>query len=170
MNTEELWKQYLPLARSIASKFTFPPQWQEDAQAEAESALWRACITYDSSRGASFPTYARTVVWKHVRDFSRYMFRSKRTPCNTVPLEWKEFYIHSRHDSVESIISAMEIIRSLREVDCSVCLHCIYGYKYREIAEMLDMKFTSVGGRIRGNKKKLRKILIEKGIMGGDVT
>lgn len=165
-----LWMQYLPLARSIAAKFTFPPQWQEDAQAEAECALWRACITYDSSRGASFPTYARTVVWKHVRDFSRYMFSAKRSPRNTIPLEWGEPCIHSKHDSIDSIVAAREIMRSLQDVDCSVYLHCICGYKYREIAEILDMKFASVGGRIRENKKKLWRILVKKGILEGDTA
>lgn len=162
---KELWKQYLPLARSIASGFTFPPQWQEDAQAEAELALWRACTTYESSNGASFPTYARTVVWKHVRDFSRYIFNSKRTPNNTLPLEW---YVHIKYDDIDSVINAREIMLSLSEVDHVLYLCTVYGYKHREIAEMFGVSRPVVSKRVSRSRKDLRRILIEKGILEGE--
>lgn len=164
MNTEDLWEQYLPLARSVASGFTFPPQWQEDAQAEAESALWRACTTYDSSKSASFPTYARTVVWKHVRDFSRYIFNPKRTPNDTLPLEW---YVHIKYDDIDSTIDAREIMLSLSEVDRVLYLCCICGYKHRELAEMFGVSRPVISRRISKSRKELRRILIEKGILKG---
>lgn len=159
-NLEELWEQYLPLAHSVALKFSFPPQWEEDAHAEAEIALWRACTTYNGK--ASFSTYAHTVIWKQVRDFSRYIYNSKRTPNNTLPLEW---YVHIKYDNIDSTINAKEIMASLSKVDSVLYLCSIHGYKHREIAEKFGVSRSVISKRIAKSREKLRKILMRKGIL-----
>jgi RNA polymerase sigma-B factor len=68
----ELIERHLPLARSLARRYRYTPEPQEDLEQVASLALVKAVERFDPARGASFAPYAvATIVGelkRHMRD------------------------------------------------------------------------------------------------------
>ncbi|OPX27282.1 MAG: hypothetical protein B1H05_00925 [Candidatus Cloacimonas sp. 4484_140] len=65
---EKIIKEYLPLVKSIASKYSNSSVPFEDLVQEGTIGLWKAWQRYDESRGAKFSTYASYWIKKRILD------------------------------------------------------------------------------------------------------
>jgi len=79
---KDLWEQNIPLAHSVAGRFTnlFPPQYRDEIYAEARVALWEACKGYDSEKGTKFSTYATPIIKNKLRNIKDGSTGKKDTP------------------------------------------------------------------------------------------
>lgn len=73
-----LWTKHRPLARMLARDWDIPGMDRDDVQQEALIALWLAARSYDKTKGANFPTWARRVIGCHLGCLLRTATREKR--------------------------------------------------------------------------------------------
>lgn len=68
----ELIERHLPLARSLARRYRYTPEPQDDLEQVASLALVKAVDGFDPARGSSFAAYAVTTIMgelkRHMRD------------------------------------------------------------------------------------------------------
>ena len=109
MNTK-LVEQYMPLAESMACRRGRSlPYWVtfDDIKSAAYCALVEAASRYESERGASFPTYARTRISGGITDcFRRYKPKQPMRPelhleGFSSPIETEDFFEFACSDLCE---------------------------------------------------------------------
>jgi len=66
MNKDNIVREYLPLVRSIASKYNKLGIPQEDLEQEGMIGLLKASDKYDENKGAKFSTYATFWIRKYI--------------------------------------------------------------------------------------------------------
>ena len=66
MNKEKVVKEYLPLVRSIATKYNKLGIPHEDLEQEGMIGLLEAADKYEENKGAKFSTYATYWIRKHI--------------------------------------------------------------------------------------------------------
>jgi RNA polymerase sigma factor (sigma-70 family) len=78
MSVPALWTKHRPIALAIASEWRIPHLDPDDVRQEALIALWEAARCHDKAKGP-FPTFARLVVKRRMRDLLQAATRQKRT-------------------------------------------------------------------------------------------
>lgn len=70
---ERRFHENFKLAPYFARKWcmSFPSYYREDVYSEAWLGLWKACLTFDETKGAKFATYAGSVITRQLAMFYR---------------------------------------------------------------------------------------------------
>lgn len=78
MTAAQRWTKHRPIALAIAREWRIPGMDLDDVRQEALVALWEAGKAYDQTKGA-FPSFARLVIKRRMRDRLQAATRMKRT-------------------------------------------------------------------------------------------
>jgi RNA polymerase sigma factor (sigma-70 family) len=165
---KDLWEQNIPLAHSVAGRFTnlFPPQYRDEIYAEARVALWEACKGYDSEKGTKFSTYATPIIKNKLRNIKKWFYRQKRHPTGGVTSLQREVFEDISildtvpyHQDFDGYIVVKEILRIADEVDPALRWRYVEGLPPQEIADRLGVTKKYVSGRLRRSRKKLKERL-----------
>jgi len=154
MDEESLASSFLPLARSMASKYHLD---REEAESEAIVALVNAAKSYDPARG-SFVAYARVCISNSLN--ALYNDTIKR--AGVIPLSrfeerrnWEE-ELHSKMppqtdmtELVESMMAMKQFIQSLSPEGKLLLKLKAKGKTQRQIADSMGVSQTTVSRMMR---------------------
>ncbi len=148
-----------------------------DLTQEAMFRFYRAALSYDEGKNASFKTYAAVCVRNHLTDVMRKNLGAANTFNRVVtPLEYEDgeeerphvsdgYYPdpltnYLREESDRAISAETEKLLSPRQL--KVLSMYIDGYSYAEIAERLGINAKAVDNALAAARNKLRKRLFKK--------
>lgn len=164
---EALIREYKPIVEQVANKYTNSPMERDDIVQEGLIGLLAATKTYDSSRGASFKTYAKICIDNAIQSALRKYYRLKDIPVqNVVEYHEEELSPLNTSSSAEDIFIAHERIsmltkalqQNLSDFENEVLRLHIVGCSYNEIAERLCKSPKAVDNALQRVRKKLSNI------------
>ena len=138
----------------------------DDLYQEGMLGLLSAVYTFDESKGASFFTYATTLITRKMLSALRSANKKSNLPLdsyvaiedrsdirsyNPTPEEMLMF-----NEEIDSIISFVE--NNLSKTEKKVFKLNLLGLSYNEIAEILDCSEKSVDNALQRIRKKIRSI------------
>lgn len=156
--------QMMPTIRSIASRAVRPGLEFDDAVQEGIIGLFNACKSYDSTKDASFSTYATTCIHNAVADAARMAARKKHTPLNTF-VELTEAQEAPACDTPEARLLASEryestmesIAERLSRMERQVLSLYLDGNAYSTIAARLQTTEKAVDNAMQRARAKLKQ-------------
>ena len=162
-----LTERYIPLSKSLASKFSNAAAEKDDLAQEGMLGFLAATYSYNEGSGASFSTFAGHCIKNRILSALRKSASKKRIPPElTVPLEERQEFLPSGISPEESLISREEserisalIENELTEKERTVFLLFLQGMRYEQIAEACSTTAKSVDGTLQRVRKKLREKL-----------
>lgn len=80
MTPEQRFNDNIKLVHYCMRKLSYPALYQDDVRQEGMLALWRACQSFDESRGFAFATYAVPWILGSIRKFIRNSCSTIRIP------------------------------------------------------------------------------------------
>jgi RNA polymerase sigma factor (sigma-70 family) len=144
-----------------------PPELREELTGEARVGLWRACVSFDPSKGLKFSTFAYACIQRQCMRYLRKMIAQKRTTLLSnvsldsivydnggSELELNDFI--GREPDFANQVFAKEVKKEIME-DKVLRLRFIEGLKQEEIGEILGLSQTQVSRRIKSKREKLRE-------------
>ncbi len=164
---EALIKVHMPIVEQVAAKYVNSPMEREDIVQEGMIGLLAAIKTYDSSKGASFKTYAKICIDNAIQSALRKYYRLKDIPVqNVVEYQEEELSPLNTSSSAEDIFIAHERIsmltkalqQNLSDFENEVLRLHIVGCSYNEIAERLCKSPKAVDNALQRVRKKLSNI------------
>lgn len=164
---EMVIKNYRQAVEVIASRYNNSPMEREDLIQEGMIGLLAAIKSFDSSRGASFKTYASTCIDNSIQTALRKFRRQKDIPVqNVVEYSEEEIPVSSSYNSAEDTFIAQESVSLLTKVlrenlsdfENEVLRLHIVGCSYNEIAERLCKTPKAIDNALQRVRKKLSDI------------
>lgn len=175
---EAKWTEY---TKQLAIRnFHSAPDWYfEDALLCAYEGLAKAIIGYDSSRGASFKTFLNMRVQCEISNALRYKYNEKRDGRRCFPLSYyeqvKENTGDDKHEleewfsecpdyshSIHSVRTWNKVKENITAKEMEVLQLTVEGYSQTQIAEILDIKKSTVSMRLARMREKLRRYYPEE--------
>ncbi len=165
-----LMEKYKPFVRAICRARFLIGGDEEDLIQEGMIGLYKAVRDYDSSKAASFKTFAGVCIQRQVLKAIEASQREKNRPLNdSVSLtdeEWDE-QIHSERISPESIVLDQEaesetrkrIFHSLSPLEQKVLQLYLKGMNYRDIALELKKEPKAIDNALQRIRRKVRQAL-----------
>jgi RNA polymerase sigma-70 factor (ECF subfamily) len=155
----KLYELYSPLMFSVCRRYLWS---REDAEEALVSGFFRVFSQIDFFSGTgSFEGWIRRIMVNE-----SLMLLRKRQPLH-FPGDEVEFHDHPDSFSIESEISAREILEILDELPPGYRtifnLYVLEGLKHHEIAELLGISINTSKSQLVLAKEKLRKILKTRG-------
>lgn len=166
-NLEQLISQNKALVERVASRYKTSPMEMEDIIQEGMIGLLAAAKSYDSEKGASFATYAKTCIDNSIQSALKKFSRKKDIPQSSVVQYCEdETPSDSGFDSAEDIYIAQESVSLLTKVfrenlsdfENEVLRLHIIGCSYNEIASRLSKTPKAIDNALQRVRKKLNKI------------
>lgn len=167
LQTEALIIRYRSTVESVAAKYTNSPLETEDIIQEGMIGLLAAIKTFDSSKGASFKTYAITCINNSVQTALRKFYRKKDIPAQNF-VEYTEEGLPEQNGVIsaedyyiagESVSVLVKTLKdNLSEYENEVLRLHIVGCSYSEIARRLSKTPKSVDNALQRIKKKLSAV------------
>ncbi len=158
-----LMAAFTPNIKASAAKCVSPGLEYEDIAQECMIALFRAIISYDSEKGATFSTYACACIENAAVSALRSANRKKHMALNTaVPLTDTDESVNeqSAEDVVfksESYSTAIKHINNkLSQLEKNVLFAFLDGASYSVIASRLNITEKSVDNALQRIRAKLR--------------
>lgn len=164
---ETVIKNYRQAVEVIASRYNNSPMEREDLIQEGMIGLLAAVKSFDSSRGASFKTYANTCIDNSIQTALRKFRRQKDIPVqNVVEYSEEEIPVSSSYSSAEDTFIAQESVSLLTKVlrenlsdfENEVLRLHIVGCSYNEIADRLCKTPKAIDNALQRVRKKLSDI------------
>ncbi len=161
---EEIIKSSRNLVEVIASKYANAPVESEDLVQEGMIGLFHAVESYDSTKGASFKTYANKCIDNAIQDAIKKNTRQKDVPPqNVVEYLDEELPMMNSEVSAEEIYMQKErlqqvhraIEEKLSPLEKKVFSLYIAGFSYSEIAARIGKDEKAVDNAVQRIKKKL---------------
>lgn len=159
----EIFKRYIRLIFSIASKYSAESFEKSDFVQEGLIGLLSACRTFDENAGASFKNYASLCVERRFISIIKKASQRKDTAQNgAVSIYDLELTADSTTDP-EEIVLSKEFIQSsykkfqekLSKLEYEVFSRYMSGAKYAEIAQKLGITEKAVDNALQRIKKKI---------------
>lgn len=159
----EIFRRYIRLIFSIASKYSAESFEKSDFVQEGLIGLLSACRTYDEKAGASFKNYASLCVERRFISIIKKTAQRKDTAQNgAVSIYDLELTADSTTDP-EEIVLSKEFIHSsykrfrekLSKLEYEVFLQYMGGAKYTEISKKLGISEKAVDNALQRIKKKI---------------
>lgn len=128
----------------------------EDVLQDTYIQIWKAAGTYRPE--------GKPLAWIFTitRNLSLMDFRQQSRMITVTPEEWQLLFADQPKMSVEDRLVLSALLGILTDEDRQiVMLHVLTGLKHREIAEILNMKISTVLSRYNRALKKLRNALKE---------
>lgn len=164
---ESAIKQNRAMVEKIAFKYKNSPMEREDIIQEGMIGLLAAVKSYDSTKGASFKTYASTCIDNSIQTALKKFNRKKDIPSHIfVELSDEEIPLTNSLDSAEDIYIAHESVSLLTKVlrenlsdfENEVLRLHIVGCSYNEIASRLSKTPKAIDNALQRVRKKLSGI------------
>lgn len=150
----------MPAIRGMASRAVCPGLDFDDAVQEGLIGLFHAMETYESSRGASFGTYAGVCMQNAIVSAARAAGRQKHSPLNTsVPLSEQESTPGPEEIAIahEGYANALRNIETrLSTMEKRVLGMYIAGESYSSIARYLSITEKAVDNALQRARAKLK--------------
>lgn len=159
----EIFKRYIRLIFSIASKYSAESFEKSDFVQEGLIGLLSACRTFDENAGASFKNYASLCVERRFISIIKKAAQRKDSAQNgVVSIYDLELTADSTTDP-EEIVLSKEFIQSsykkfrekLSKLEFEVFSQYMSGAKYSEIARNLGITEKAVDNALQRIKKKI---------------
>ncbi len=159
-------KSLMPCVEVQASKFSdFGALTRNDLIQEGLLGGVRAVFSFDSTKDASFKTYAEVCIANSIATAVRNHSRKKHRPLNSyVSIDEVELSGDNPHDpeSIVFMAEEMEQIKAcieneLTELEYGVLMRHIAGDSYSEIAESLSVSIKSVDNALSRARKKIKE-------------
>lgn len=164
---ESAIRQNRAMVEQIAFRYKDSPMEREDIIQEGMIGLLAAVKSYDSSRGASFKTYAATCIDNSIQSALKKFSRKKDIPSHSF-VEYSEegIPLENGFDSAEDIYIAQESVSLLTKVlrenlsdfENEVLRLHIVGCSYNEIASRLSKTPKAIDNALQRVRKKLSGI------------
>ena len=160
---DEIFKRYIRLIFSLASKYTAESFEKSDFVQEGLIGLLSACRTYNENAGASFKNYASLCIERRFISIIKKASQRKDTALSgAVSIYDLELTADSTTDP-EEIVLSKEFVQStykkfreqLSRLEYEVFLQYIGGAKYSEIAKNLGISEKAVDNALQRIKKKI---------------
>ena len=173
---EKLFTDFRPMVYKIVGKFDVSGDYRldrEDLLQEAYIALYKAALEYVDNRGAQFPTFAYTVMYRAVLKSAKRYCRIYASECKSIDGDtftesWEGFATPRYYDSpvrkfeydemvgrVKTFLNDLSLeestILSLRQQDMS----------YRQISEQLGVSVKHVDYVLQKIKKRVQKDVVD---------
>lgn len=166
---EMLIKNYKQLVDMVANRYNDSPMEREDLIQEGLIGLLAAIKSYDSTKGASFKTYAVICISNAMQSALRKYRRLKDIPVQNV-VEYQESEIPADifFDSAEDIVIAQESVslltkvlqQNLSDFENEVLRLHIDGCSYNEIAKRLCKTPKAIDNALQRVRRKLSNITL----------
>lgn len=173
---EELVGRYAKLVRSCVRPYFIARAESEDLFQEGMLGLWKAVLSFDSTRGAPFAAYARLCIERQIISAVRAASAHKHEPLNSsLPLEKPLFtgdgtpqpQAPTLSDPEELVIGMEEQAERLRRLQAllsafekQVLSLYLGGFSYEEIAQKTNRPRKSVDNAIQRIRRKSVQIHI----------
>jgi len=163
---EQYYRDNLPALRNFARRLTNGNTEAEDLVQETAMKAYRGMHTFKS--GTSFKSWAFTILKNSF--ITRYNRKKKRQVVNA-PIEDFTFALQNnyavRNDAVSQlrIQEIKECTEQLSEKSQLPFKLHMNGYQYKEIAEQLSIPIGTVKSRINFARKKLKEMLVNRGVV-----
>ncbi len=162
---DEIIAHFMPAVKSAAARTVCPGLEYDDVVQECLIALFRAIISYNAEKGATFSTYACTCIDNAAISAVRSATRKKHAMLNNaLPLfeigensaalqeSPEELFVQS-----ESYLSALENIETrLSKLERQVLIAFLTGESYADIAKRLNIEPKTVDNALQRARAKLR--------------
>lgn len=168
---EHLLKQYRPLVLGVACRFFLPGSEPEDVQQIGMIGLWKAILSYDPSRSASFTTFARLCIRRQILSALKRATQHAAVPTVAFPEspegrhDWQEWVYDPTPSLLEQLTGQEEtdaaresLLRRLSSLETQVLALYRDGWSYREIAEQLGCSPKAVDNALARIKRKARQL------------
>ncbi len=162
-------KKYRYLVDGAVSKYITPSLDHDDLIQEGMIGLLAAVKSFDSTKGASFKTYALTCINNSIQTALRKFNRLKDIPVHNV-IEYQEEQIPEQNGSLsaEDLFIAQESVslltkalrKNLSDFENEVLSLHIAGCSYNEIAKRLCKTPKAVDNALQRIRKKLAKVFL----------
>lgn len=142
--------EYLAYLRGLTCRF--PSHHREDLEQEGRIGLFRACETYDRSKGVPFDAYAKACIR------NRILTAYRRLKKDDVTEKLNEEILTGEDPGHAEAVKAFfdELRRSLTELECRVLDEYLADRKYSEIAQTLQISVKQVDNALSRIKRKIR--------------
>ena len=170
---DTLLANHKDMVKKIARTFFIMGADFEDIVQEGMIGLFNAIRSYDTSKNASFETYAKLCITRQILNALKLASRKKHAPLNFyVPLEpdgAPELNLTSE-DTPESLLilkedgqSIMSAIHNvLSELELMVLNLYLDGLSHAEIAQKLGKNEKSIDNAIGRTRKKVRELFADR--------
>ena len=166
--------RYKFLINSILRNFYLPGSSKDDLFQEGLIGLYKAIMSFDFNRRASFKYFAKLCIRRHIITCIKNANRGKRSILNnSISLNYKKNYEfdeikkyikNNRVSSPEEIILRKETLSNkvllmenkLTKLENQCYKSYLKGYSYHEIALELDISYSSVNNSIYRAKCKIK--------------
>lgn len=160
---EMLVMRYMRLARACARPYFLAGGDSEDLLQEAMFGLLKAIREYDSTRDASFKTFAEVCIRNRIRSAVTAASRDKHALLNhSVPIEEQPLLDSDRAPDPEELFISREeeeerftvLSRKLSSLEQRILSLYLHGYSYREIGEQVGRSDKSVDNAVQRIRRK----------------
>lgn len=160
--------QYAAPVSTICRNFLYDCS-EEDVEetiAETFVKFWKVSKNFELNETYSLKSYIYTIARNVAIDKRRKLRRESIFSIEEVVLEIpSDFSVEKQIEQKEIETILHECLADMKEPDKSIFLYrYFYGYKIKEIAELLDLSIKKVENILYRGKEKLRKDLLERGI------
>jgi len=162
MAMQEIISEYKYIVSSVARGYFIIGGEKEDLIQEGMAGLFKAIITFDTSKDVSFKTYATRLIERDIISAIRKSHTSNNEVLSeAIYVETDDF---SSEDNPELDIISEEsykelydiILKSLSDFEGTVVTYYLKGYSYVDIAKKLGETPKSIDNALTRIKKKLQ--------------
>lgn len=141
----------------------------EDAIADTFIHFWKNLDKYQLKENYSLKSYLYAIARNVARDLRRKRKKADVFSMEELSLELpSEYHLENEIERRQCEAVLHTCLEQMKEPDKSVFLYrYFYGYKVKDIAEMLGLSAKQVENILYRGKEKLRKDLLERGIFHG---
>jgi RNA polymerase sporulation-specific sigma factor len=167
---EAVIKDYRQVVEIVANNYKDSPMEKDDLIQEGMIGLLAAIKSFDSSKGASFKTYARICIDNAIQSALRKYYRLKDIPVqNVVEYQEEEIPVNSGFASAEDIFIAQESVslltkvlqQNLSDFENEVLRLHIIGCSYNEIASRMSTTPKAVDNALQRARRKISNISLQ---------
>ncbi len=159
----EILTSYRYIVTFVAKKFYLIGGEKEDIIQDGMVGLFKAINTYDESKGATFKTYATTLITRNIISAIRNNnTESKRIMKDTVYLEDEDMPASGSTPELDIIGEenyrelSETVFKNLSEFEKTVVEYHLKGFGYVDIAKKLNKTPKSIDNALRRIKTKLK--------------
>lgn len=178
---ERLMNKYEGIVRKKANTYFLIGSDREDVVQEGLIGLYKAICDYDESKRSSFRSFAELCITRQIITSIKSATRMKHTPLNGYISIYKPV---TEEDSDQVLIDIVEfdeaeqpqdelvmkeqllhiqteLMKVLTRLEWKVLHHYIEGYKYEEIALMINRSEKSIDNSLQRVKRKVGQLIKE---------
>ena len=175
---EVLVNRYKNLVRIRSKSYFLAGADREDLVQEGMIGLYKAVMSFDTSRNVTFKTFAELCVTRHIISAVKMSTRQKHMPLNSYvslnktesgmdSIEYSGLSVEKNESNPEQIMIEKEDIigiegqidKALSAFEAEVLMYYLSGMSYGKIAVHMNRDLKSIDNALQRIKRKLEKVL-----------